>query len=106
LTHDLSTLKLFDFQKNRWTVLAHGKFMSPNWSHDSRYIYFNNLYFDEAPAVFRVSVPGGKIERVVALAGLIRVALGNWNPFTALTPDDRVLLLRDAGNEEIYSVSR
>lgn len=104
ITRDLSTLKLFDVSKQRWSDLAHAKIMSPNWSHDSRYVYFNNLSFASDPAVFRVRVKDGRVERVVGLSGLIRVALGNWNPFTALTPDDRVLVLRDIGTQEIFSL--
>jgi Tol biopolymer transport system component/DNA-binding winged helix-turn-helix (wHTH) protein len=105
ITQDLNTLKLFDVSKQRWSDLAHAKIMSPNWSHDNQYVYFNNLSFASDPAVFRVRVKDGRVERVVGLSGLIRVALGNWNPFMALTPDDRVLVLRDIGTQEIFSLN-
>lgn len=74
------------------------------WSHNTQYVYFNNLDFRSDPTVFRVRISNRKLERVADFTGLLRVALGNWAPFTALAPDDSILVLRDVGSEEIYAL--
>jgi Tol biopolymer transport system component len=106
LTVDATKLMLFSFRTQKWTELAAPGFgmLSPVWSHDSRYVYFNNLNFRRDPAVFRIGVAERKFERVAAFQGLLRVALGNWAPFSALAPDDSVLVLRDVGSEEVYAL--
>ena len=73
----------------------------PNWSRDSRYIYFEGLR--DGPAVFRVRVSDHKLERLISLAGIRRFSGDQWQ-WSGLAPDDSFLLSRDAGTQEVYAL--
>lgn len=92
-------LMLFDVKTRKWSKLTDMGAGFPCWSHDSRYVYFLR---QPQYAVYRASVPGGKVERVVGLDGF-RMA-GFWGGWLGLTPDDSPLLLRDEGTEDIVSM--
>jgi len=97
---DSTGLSLFDFKTRKWTMLAPDIVAYPCWSHDSRYIYFQRL--GDKSDVVRMSVPNGKIEQVVSLKGFAQTGLyGFW---LGLTPDDSVLIPKDAGAQEIVSM--
>lgn len=71
------------------------------WSHDSRYVYItSDVAVDKA--IYRLSVPGGKVERIADLKGL--KSTGTWGGWFGLDPNDTPLLLRDAGTVEIYAL--
>ena len=42
------------------------RFGFENWSHDGKYLYAED-YSDKADDMVRVSVPGGKVERLLSL---------------------------------------
>jgi Tol biopolymer transport system component len=101
---DQSLLFLYSFQTGSWKPLPSPKGPThlgwETWSHDSRHLYFmigSNIY--------KVGIPEGSLE-LAANVGNIDiicpvVAWGNW---FALTPDDRVLVLRDRSVEEVYAL--
>ena len=79
----------------------------PSWSHDSRFIYFLNIdwaiFKSSDPGVYRVSVTGGKPEKIVDLRGFRHAELSvGW---LGLDPDDNPLLLQDASAREIYALT-
>lgn len=88
-THEWKRLPLVDF--NYWA-----------WSHDSKYIYYD-LATGDQPAVMRQRVADGATEKVADLTGVRRVqgAFGAW---FGLGPGDAPLLLRNTGNQQIYSI--
>jgi eukaryotic-like serine/threonine-protein kinase len=97
---DSKTLLLFDFQTQKWTELAHGSLSWLNWSHDGRHVYV--LDFMGKNAVVKIRISDHKIEQVVDLRNL--VTTGRYGGCLALTPNDSVLLLRDTGSQDVYSV--
>ena len=100
LKGDSSGLWLYDFKAQEWSVLVKGIVGYPYWSHDGRYLYFENLRGDRA--FERIAVPGGKPEQIVSLKSFRQTGLyGFW---FALTPNDTPLTLRDAGTQEIVSM--
>jgi Tol biopolymer transport system component len=95
------SLSIFDFKTQKWTMLEKGVCSFPTWSRDSQFIYFG--WTLTSVGIYRVSLKGGKPEKVADLTGISSTgALFNW---FGLDPDGMPLLLRDAGSDEIYSLT-
>lgn len=96
------SLNVFDFKTQRWSALPQkGIVASPEWSRDSKYIYFRRPVDDRG--IFRIRIAGGSAERIVDLkdwhdAGWVGRYMG-------LDPTDAPLLLRDIGSEDIYALA-
>lgn len=101
LFRDETILLLFNFQSQKWTALAKGFLSWPNFSKDSQYVYA--ITGRGASAVLKIRIADGKAERVADLKNF---------PFTghfgdsslSLTPDDSLLLFRDAGTSDVYAL--
>jgi eukaryotic-like serine/threonine-protein kinase len=94
-------LFIHDLRSHRWTELFSGPAQYDNWSHDSKYIYFNRLSADD-PAICRIAISDHRLEQVASLKGMRQaITYGAW---VGLTPDDSPLVLRDTGIEEIYAL--
>lgn len=97
----IKSLMIFDFKTQKWATLERGECDFPSWSRDSRYLYFLRLV--ENGGVFRVSIADGKPEKILDLSGFSHTgALVSW---LGIDPDGAPLLLRDAGSQEIYSLT-
>ena len=94
-------LRLFDFKTQEWSVLTNrGVAAFPSRSHEGRYLYF--LGAVTGPGVYRIRIPGGKVEQVLDLKGFQMT--GYWGLWMGLTPDDSPLLLKDIGTQDIVSM--
>jgi eukaryotic-like serine/threonine-protein kinase len=102
LSADSTKLMLYDTGKKTWTQLALSRFGFENWSHDGKYIYAED-YSDETDDLVRVSVPQGKVERLLNLKEIPR-GFDPWEFWVGLAPDDSPLLMRDRSTQEIYSL--
>jgi Tol biopolymer transport system component/DNA-binding winged helix-turn-helix (wHTH) protein len=96
-----SSLKIFDIAAHRWSVLHTGLADFPEWSADSRYIYFMN--WQSNPGVFRVPVTGGAPELMVDLKETHYT--GYFNRWMGLDPTDAPLMTRDIGSSDIYALT-
>lgn len=95
------SLVVFDFETRKWATLAQGACDFPSWSRDSHYLYF--LRTQENPGVYRVPVSGGNPEKLLDLSGFSHTgAVSGW---LGIDPDGTPLLIRDAGSDEIYSLT-
>jgi hypothetical protein len=98
-------LMLYDFQTERWAEIGEGG-GSIEWSHDTRSVYHTLLRRDQAGQVVgfsevaRISVPDGKIERVLDLRDM--PLGGKWYGWVNLLPDDSLLLMLEQSTREIY----
>jgi Tol biopolymer transport system component len=100
LQADETRLLLFDFQTQKWTEIAKGGVGWQNWSKDGKYVY---IMGGTGPgAVLRIRLSDHKTEQVVDLKNF-RTA-GQFDGSLALAPDDSLLLLRDAGTQEVYAL--
>src|SRR5205807_2326443 len=98
---DSTGLSLFDFKTQKWTMLVPGVVAYKCWSHDGRYVYFERL--GDNWEVARIAVPNGEPEQVVSLKKVHQTGLyGLW---LGLTPDDALLITKDAGSQEIVSMN-
>ena len=94
-------LMLYDLNSKMWKELANMNVGYRAWSRDGKYIYFRSIYRND-PAIFRVRIPDGKLERWATLKGL-QQASGAYGPWMDLAPDGSVLMLRDTGIQNIYA---
>ena len=98
---DSNKLMLFDFTTRKWSELAKGSFGFPNWSHDGKYLYFEDA--SSGSEVRRVQIPGQKFEHVASLKELRRpnAPSGYWS---APAYDGSPMVMRDVGIQEIYAL--
>src|SRR5438445_13424186 len=73
---------LYDFKTQKWAVWADEGYTVgfPNWSRDSRYVYFD-WFFGKDQSYRRVKVGGNKSEELLSSKGLRRYFnwLGSWS---------------------------
>jgi eukaryotic-like serine/threonine-protein kinase len=100
MTRDALKMVLFDFYTRKWSDLLAGIPVGfPNWSHDGQYVYFvRNL---GSAAVFRIRISDRKLEQVADLEGF--TPTGYWGDWLGLDPEDSPLMLRDVGQQDVYS---
>jgi DNA-binding winged helix-turn-helix (wHTH) protein/Tol biopolymer transport system component len=104
-------LSIFDLKTQTWKDLFQkglngrkDKLMPqigfPNWSKDSRFIYFQRS--TDHRGIFRVPISGGDEEQIIDLKDFRNMGwyTGGW---LGLDPVDAPLLLRDTGTDEIYA---
>jgi Tol biopolymer transport system component len=91
---------LFHFDTGKWTELAQGNFAWLNLSRDGDYVY--TLDNKNENAVVRIRIRDQKAEQVLDLKNF--ATAGRYGGSVALTPDDSVLLLRNTGSQDVYSV--
>jgi eukaryotic-like serine/threonine-protein kinase len=98
---DSTKLMLFDFATNKWSELGKGSFNFPNWSHDGKYLYFEDFSQGE---IRRVQIAGQKFERIADLKELRRPTdmSGYWS---APAYDGSPMVMRDVGIQEIYALN-
>ena len=102
LSADSTKLMLYDVEKKSWAQLAESRFGFENWSHDGKYLYVED-YANQIDDLVRVSVPGGKVERLLSIKEIPR-GFDPWEFWIGLAPDDSLLMMRDRSTQEIYSL--
>ena len=100
---DMTRLFLYSFDTARWKELPtreQGAFVgNPSWSHDSRYLYVTT------GTIYRFRVPDGHAELAANLSGIeLTSPIFIGTGWFGLTPDDRVIVLRDHGTDELYAL--
>ena len=97
LSDDHNSLWRYRFDNNRWVRLASGNsFDFAAWSRDSRYVYFGGTNED----ISRINVSNRQSELILSVQGIARTGWWSW---FALTPDEKILLLRNIGSEDLYA---
>jgi len=99
-------LTVFDFGTQRWTKLT--PFVNyPSWSRDGEYLYFQDwskTSEDGSVQIVRLRISDNKLEQIVDLKNLRRLALGTIINWSGLAPDGSPLLARDVSAQEIYAI--
>ncbi|HET9399320.1 MAG TPA: hypothetical protein VFO34_00070, partial [Candidatus Acidoferrales bacterium] len=94
-------LILFDLRTGQRRVLSDNHADYPDWSADSRFVYFNTLMYKQ-PGLFRVRVADSKIEKIADVPFLSTGSYGVWS---GLAPDGSVLVLRSHVQTDVYALS-
>jgi serine/threonine protein kinase/Tol biopolymer transport system component len=104
LSDDGKKMMLLELRTGKWSEMATGVMLQqPNWSFDSKFVYFEDLGAD-GPEIDRVSL-ARKRGRVADLKGVSRVQIpGTGGPWNGVAPDGALLIMRDMGIGELYSL--
>jgi Tol biopolymer transport system component len=106
LSPDLTTVKLFDFETQKWSdwlTEPAGAVNYPVWSADSHYLYFDDLVTDDE-SIRRVKVGESQAERVFVLDGIDRY-LGPLGLWTGRAADGSWMFVRDRSTQEVYRLT-
>ena len=101
-------LMLFDFSTEKWTEEFGSDTGYPSWSHDGKYIYFqdfrNSAHDDLRTLIVRLRLSDRKIENIVDVKNVGHIITGTIVPWLGLAPDDSPLFARDISTQEIYAL--
>jgi len=99
-------LMIFDVSAQKWTRPCDCTAGYPMWSHDGKYLYFQDEPGpDKIYRIVRLRLSGRKIENVAELSSVGRFpAVATFGQWFGLTPDGSPLLARDASTQEIYAL--
>jgi Tol biopolymer transport system component/DNA-binding winged helix-turn-helix (wHTH) protein len=100
-----SQLMLFDTVTQSWTKPCDCRVSYPMWSHDGKYIYFEqSVQLAESDSIVRLQLSDHKIESVADLSSVGRWTAGPVGQWFGLAPDDSPLVARDISSQEIYAL--
>jgi Tol biopolymer transport system component/DNA-binding winged helix-turn-helix (wHTH) protein len=99
---DQKALLLFDRTEQRWTTLTIHGVGDPTWSHDSRYLYFQD-FLETGKPIYRIAIPAGKPELVATIANLRPIAATDYR-LIGLAPGDLPMVSARTSTVNLYSV--
>lgn len=101
MTLDAMSMKVLALDSGRWSSLETGAVAFPEWSHDSKFIYFLRWKGDAALARMR---PGDASPEILGDVSQEHFT-GFFTSWMSLDSTDAPLLLRDRGSDEIYALT-
>jgi Tol biopolymer transport system component len=101
MTLDSMSMRALNEDSGKWSILNTGSVAFPEWSHDSKFIYYLNWKGDAALA--RIGLGESKPE----ILGDVKNEnfTGFFTSWMGLDTSDAPLLLRDTGSDDIYSLT-
>jgi Tol biopolymer transport system component/DNA-binding winged helix-turn-helix (wHTH) protein len=100
-------LMLYDFSSRKW-IEAYGSQMTyPSWSHDGKYIYFQNWHDPVkhiGERIVRLRLSDRRVENIVDVTNVGRPTTGTIVDWSGLAPDDSPLFARDISTSEIFAL--
>ena len=100
-------LMLFDFSTKKWTEVFGSQMTYPTWSHDGKYIYFQNWHDPVkhvGERIVRLRLSDRKVENIVDVKDVGRPTTGTIIDWFGLAPDDSPLFARDISTSEIFAL--
>jgi len=96
-------LFLYDAHSQKWKqwITDEGAISYPSWTADSRYLQYSG--FTAAPDVRRVKIGDTHAELLFNLKGFLPY-YSQFGPWFATAPDNSIMTVRDASNQEIYAL--
>ncbi len=106
INQDTFALELYSFTTHSWEELTKLNAAYPNWSFDSRCVFFNVTNGPSAvkEPYYRICLADRKPQLLVNLADDGQLASGTFNYWTGVTPDGSILGIRDISIEEVYAL--
>ena len=101
---DFRQLMLFDFRSQHWTVIARAGFVNaPQWSHDSRFVIYQDTAAPEGQPIYRVSVPEGRVEEIASRKQLLRGDVSAYR-LVSVDPSDEPVAVVVRRNADVYAL--
>lgn len=92
VSSDMRQLWLYDLRTNKWSQLATGQFIRPPlWSHDSRFVYFQDGFRGADQPIYSVPAAGGTARTVASARQFMPGDANAGFVLVGLTPDDSPL---------------
>ncbi len=99
---DQRALLLFDRTQERWTTLTTHGSGDPTWSHDGRYLYFQD-FLETGKPIYRIAVPTGQAESVATIGNLRPIAAIDYR-LIGLAPGDLPVVSARTSTVNFYEV--
>lgn len=100
---DQRALLLFDRAQQRWSVLTatHGV-GDPVWSHDGRFLYFQD-FIEAGKPIYRVAIPSGAPQKVATISDLRPIAATDYR-LIGLAPGDLPIVSARTSDVDLYAL--
>lgn len=95
-----TSLKLYDCIRGTWSTLTEQAAGDPTFSHDGRYLYFQN-FFEAGRPIYRIAIPGGKPELVATIDSLLPITATEYR-LIGLAPGDLPVVTARTPEVDIY----
>jgi len=99
---DQRALLLFDRSNGQWTTLTTHGVGDPTWSHDGRYLFFQD-YLEAGEPIYRMAVPAGPAESVATIGNLRSISATDFR-LIGLAPGDLPVVSAHTSTVNLYSV--
>jgi Tol biopolymer transport system component/DNA-binding winged helix-turn-helix (wHTH) protein len=99
---DQRALMLYDRTNQHWTILAKHGVGDPTWSHNGKYVYFQD-FLEPGKPIYRVPVPEGKPEPVATIQSLLPISAIDYR-LIGLAPGDLPIVTARTPDVNLYSV--
>lgn len=99
---DQHAVMLYDTRSQRWTTLTTHGAGDPTWSHDSRFVYFQD-FLEPGKPIYRIAVPDGQAEPVATIEDLRPIAATDYR-LIGLAPGDLPVVSVRTSTVNFYEV--
>jgi Tol biopolymer transport system component/DNA-binding winged helix-turn-helix (wHTH) protein len=99
---DQRALMLYDRSTQQWTTLTRRGVGDPTWSHDGRYVYFQD-FLEPGKTIYKIAVPNGKPEPVATIQSLLPISATDYR-LIGLAPGDLPIVTARTPDVNLYSV--
>ena len=99
---DQRALLLFDRGQERWTTLTTHGVGDPAWSHDGRFLYFQD-FLEKGKPIYRIAVPAGQAEPVATIANLRPISATDYR-LIGLAPGDLPIVSAHTSTVNLYGL--
>jgi Tol biopolymer transport system component/DNA-binding winged helix-turn-helix (wHTH) protein len=99
---DQKALLLYDRAQQHWTTLTTHGVGDPIWSHDGRFLYFQD-FLETGKPIYKIAVPIGKPEQLSTIENLRPIAATDYR-LIGLAPGDLPMVSARTSTVNLYSV--
>lgn len=99
---DQRALFLYDRAQQRWIMLTTHGAGDPTWSHDGRYLYFQD-FLETGKPIYRIAVPTGQPEPVATIENLRPIAATDYR-LIGMAPGDLPVVTARTSTVNLYRV--